>query len=223
MKINRLVALGLAVFWILPTSILMAESKAPDAVVQAATQGLKPWLDKIPASSMLQFGFDPTAPLDSATLGAPFLVHTITPAALKQYKSGTAVTDLITPTTLWYFPVLVAGEAKAILVVDRMNDRWEAVSLGYSNLAGEWANVTRQWPESKGYHPVLIAVFQAKQHLFTVPEKGAANLTPLASGQQAKVLKSAGATGARYSTLDNADSVIQNLIPAVENNLQSNQ
>ena len=218
MKINRLLALSLAVFWILPTSLLMAE--APDAVVQAATQGLRPWLDKIPVTAMPQFGLDPTAPLDSATLGTPFLVHTITPAAFRQYKAGTDVSTLITPTTLWYFPVLIAGEPKAILVVDRMNEQWEVVSLGYAALALEWADVTRQWPESKGYHPTLVAVFQAKQHLFTVPEKGASNLTPIVPGRQAGPLKSSAAV--RYSTLDSADSVIQNLIPIVEQNLQNN-
>lgn len=217
MKTYRLVALCMAAFLIFPAGLQAADSKPPEAVTAAAAQGLKPWLEKIPASDMPRFGLDPAAPLDSAVLGAPFLVHTISPAALRQYKAGTAVEALITPTKLWYFPVLIAGEPKLILVVDYMDDQWQAVSMGYPALAREWANVTQQWPESKGYHPVLIAVFQAKRHLFTVPEKGASNLTPLAPAGQAGETKSS----APYSSLGEAEAVIGDLIPIVESNIRN--
>lgn len=217
MKTHRIAALFMAALLVLPAALLMAESNPPEEVTMAATQGLRPWLEKISPAAMPGFGLDPAISLDSAKLGDPVLLHTITPAALGSFKAGTDVASLITPTTLWYFPVLIAGEAKAILVVDRMNDKWEVVSLGYAALAREWANVTRQWPKSKGYNPVLIAVFQAKQHLFTVPEKGASNLTKIAPAPQAGESKS---SDAAYSALDDAEAVINGLIPIVEDNIR---
>jgi len=214
----------MAMFWILSVPKAIAEPKAPDAVVQAAGLGLRSFLDKIPQNSLAQFGFDQTDSLDAAVLGAPFLVHTITPSALRQYQAGVTVTSLLTPTSLWYFPVLIAGQPKAILVVDQLNNQWQAVSLGYPYVAREWDAVCKQWPESQGYHPVFIAIFQAHQHVFTVPEKGAGNLTLLlAPGQQMlNVMGQAPATGAnaRYATLDDAAKVIRNLMPVVENNLR---
>ena len=209
----------LAAWRILPDSTAIAESTAPDAVIQAAMQGLKPFLDKIPQEARAQFGFDPADSFNAAVLGAPVLVHTITPAALEQYQAGTAVTSLLTPTTLWYFPVRIAGQAKAILVVDRLQDQWQAVSLGYFGLAREWDAIVKQWPESQGFHPELIAIFQAQQHAFTVPKKGVDNLTLLTSGPMETGKAQAAGAQPPYATLGDATTVIQNLIPAVENNL----
>ena len=224
MNIKCLFVLGMAMFWILSVPKASAEPKAPDAVVQAAGQGLKPFLDKIPQNSLAQFGFDQTDSFDAAVLGAPFLVHTITPSALRQYQSGVTVTSLLTPTSLWYFPVLIAGHPKAILVVDQLNHQWQAVSLGYPYVAREWDAVCKQWPESQGYHPVFIAIFQAHQHVFTVPEKGTDNLTPLlVPGQQtpnARGQAQATAVSSSYASLGDAAKVIRILMPAVESNLQ---
>jgi hypothetical protein len=125
---------------------------------------------------------------------------------------------------MWYFPILIAGQPKAILVVDQISNQWQAVSLGYPYLAREWDAVCKQWPESQGYHPALITIFQAHQHVFTVPEKGADNLTLiLAPGQQmtdAIGQAQAAGAGSRYATLDDATKVIRNLIPVVESNLR---
>ena len=219
-----LFVLGIAIFWIFSVPNAIAEPKAPDDVVQAAQQGLMPFLDKIPKNSLDQFGFGQTDSFDAAVLGTPFLVHTITPSALKQYQSGVTVASLLTPTTLWYFPVLIAGQPKAILVVDQISNQWQAVSLGYPSLAREWDTVCKQWPEFQGYHPVLITIFQAHQHVFTVPEKGNDNLTTLLPPIQQipNGMGQAQVTGdsSRYAILDNATKVIRNLMPVVENNLR---
>ena len=76
-------------------------------------------------------------------------------------------------------PILIENESKAMLVVDRDGDQWKAVSLGYAALGHELKELLTQWPESKGFHPQLIAVFQAKQFYFTVPEVDDFNLTPI--------------------------------------------
>ena len=80
---------------------------------------------------------------------------------------------------MWFFPVIFKGEVRAMLTVELMNGAWQAVSLGKAPLARELAKVRNQWPESRGYSPKLVVVFQAGAYLFTLPRKGDSNLTPL--------------------------------------------
>ena len=73
---------------------------------------------------------------------------------------------------------------------------------------------------------MLIVVFQAKQYLFTVPEKDAYNLTRLAAqkASAADPLNASAIFVNDYATLGTADSVIDQLKPVVQNNLKgSNQ
>ena len=223
MRTRKIIVLGIA--GLLFMFCAMAEQNVPNDAGKAATQGLKAFLDKIPKEFLGQFGFDNDDALESASLGSPFLVHTLTPSALASYQPGIAVPSLMTPTTMVYFPIIIAGRAKAILVVDRLDNQWQAVSLGYPGLARELDAVHHQWNERQGYHPILITVFQAQQHLFTVPEKGSENLTPLtpakytASTDQQQAIKSMN----RYATLENASDVIPSLKPLVADNIRNSK
>jgi hypothetical protein len=154
-----------------------APRAAPPEVVNAAREGLHPFLKRIPRDAMQDYGFAKDDPLDQCVLGRPFLVHTITPNAINKYQAGDTVGSIISRTNMWYFPVLLKGEVKAILVLDRIDNRWTAVSFGYAELAHKLSKLRKQWPKSKGYNPKLVAVFQAKEYLFTIPEKDSHNLT----------------------------------------------
>lgn len=218
MNTGKLSALLMIAAMLLPATCVLAQQTPPADVLQAATAGLQPYLQKIPAGSQDQYGFDGGDDLSAAALGDPFLVHTITPAALEKYQAGMTVASVITPTTVWYFPVLIAGQPRAILAVDRLNNKWQAVSLGYAGLAKELGPLTRQWSVAQGYHPVLIAVFQARQYLFTVPEKDGNNLTRLGSAK-APASGPAPAVGAAfdgYAVLGTAGAVLGELKPVVQ-------
>jgi len=216
MKTVKLLAVFIVMGWILSVPCAMANQDAPADVQQAAAQGLQPFLNKIPVISLEEYGFAPGDSLDTASLGDPFLVHMITPDTLEQYRTGLAVTSLLTPTTMWYFPVLIAGQSRAILVVDRLDNKWQAVSLGYAGLAQELGTLNRQWKASQGYHPMLIVVFQAKQYLFTVPEKDSQNLTRLVTQKTMATGKPAD----DYATLGTAAGVIEQLKPVVKDALK---
>ena len=216
MKTLKLLTVFIVMGWILSVPCVMANQDAPADVQQAALQGLQPFLNKIPVISLAEYGFAPGDSLDTATLGNPFLVHTITPGALEQYRTGLAVSSIVTPTTMWYFPVLIAGQTRAILVVDRLDNQWQAVSLGYAGLAQELGVLNRQWKASQGYHPMLIVVFQAKQYLFTVPEIDSQNLTRLVTQKTMATGKPAD----DYVTLGTAASIIEQLKPVVKDALK---
>lgn len=218
MKTGKILAGALAAAMSIAVPSLMAESTPPEAVLKAAADGLQPFIAKIPADSMEQYGFSDGAAGNAAELGAPFLLNTITPQALEKYQAGMTVASLVTPTTLWYFPVLVGGQIRAILVVDRLNNQWQAVSLGYAGLAKELDTLSRQWKAADGYHPMLIVVFQAQQYLFSVPEKDAYNLTRLSASKAPTV--GPAAPFSDYTALGTAAGVIDQLKPAVQKALK---
>lgn len=210
---------------LLSASFLMAEENPPVDVKQAATEGLQPYLNKIPADSLEQYGFIEGDDLAAADLGTPFRLHTLTPAALEKYRTGMAVASIVTPTTMWYFPVLVAGQVRAVLVVDWLDNKWQAVSLGYAGLARELGALSGQWKAAQGYHPMLIVVFQAKQYLFTVPEKDAYNLTCMSAvkAPAAGQLLATALPFNDYANLGTADAVINQLKPVVQDALQGSK
>jgi hypothetical protein len=144
--------------------------EVPDEIMSQAQQGLPLFLHKIPPGTLAEYGFADHDPLAQAYLGQPFKVHTITPTALLGAKAGSRIRDMLEETKLWYFPVMINDQVRALLVVDYLQGQWRAVSLGYANLARGLGTVRQRWPRSQGYHPLLIAVFQAREYLVLVPE-----------------------------------------------------
>jgi hypothetical protein len=151
----------------------------PQEVLEAAQAGLPFFLGKIPPGSQELYGFASTDDLSAARLGAPLQMLMITPSAIDRSSSGTTVSSLVSETSMWFFPIRDESESKAMLVVDRDGGTWKAVSFGYAGLGHELNELSAQWPDSKGFHPELIAVFAAKQFYFTVPEVDDFNLTQI--------------------------------------------
>ena len=180
-------------------NVLFAAQEVPREILSAATNGLPGFLAQIPAQAKALYGFEAGDDLSRCHLGAPLQQHTITPASLKKATANPAVSSVVSDTSMWFFPVMLGAETKAMLVVDHMPDGWKAVSLGYAGLARELNAIRAQWPESKGFHPRLIVVFQAKQYFFSVPEVDDFNLTQIRLGAEAAAAKTA---EARYAHLD---------------------
>ena len=214
MKMRGLFGVSLLAACLFAFSSATAQQVPPADVQKAAEDGLQPFLQKIAPDEIDQYGFAPNDLVQNASLGSPFQVHQITPAAMAQFKPGATVSSLITPTKMWYFPVLVAGQARAILVVDWHENRWQAVSLGYAPLARELGAMGVKWNASQGFKPVLVVVFQARQYLFTVPEKDAFNLTPLTPRQQSKA--GVAPAGDDYGVLASSADVVARLNPVVQ-------
>ncbi|MGO9312012.1 MAG: hypothetical protein ACLQDI_04660 [Syntrophobacteraceae bacterium] len=200
----------LAITVLLCMSPLAAEAvTAPAAdVTDAAKVGLKHYLDLIPAGSRQEYDFSATGSLDKAYLGDPFNLHIITPDALFSYSEGVPVASILTPIDQWYFPVMMGNQIRCFLVVDRMDGRWEAVSLGYVTLAKFMNQIRLSWPAEKGYNPVLIAVFQAKKYLVLIPEAGEL-LLPVSPAQTAS------GSGQPVSGANQAAGILESLKPTV--------
>lgn len=193
--------------------------KAPQEVIEAARSGLLFFLKRIPAGEFKDYGFGPDAPIDRARVGIPFHVYMITPSALFAFKQGDSVNSVISPTEMWYFPVMVGDETRAMLVVDKVGSSWQTVSLGMAPLAGEMGKVMKRWPRAQGYDPLLVVVFQASEYFFTVPQKDDRNLTALLprAGAIESELKG---QGKEYSSTTELPRMLEILKPLVQENLK---
>ncbi|MCX6927469.1 MAG: hypothetical protein NT154_30325 [Verrucomicrobia bacterium] len=179
---RRLLLFGLCSFLALTAGGLEGAG-VPAEAAAAASKGLPVFLAKVPVASKDLYGFPADSDLAQARLGEPLLLHAIRSTNLPTNPANATVSSVMRDTSLWFFPVLLGSETRAMLVVDRQGGEWKAVSFGYAPLAREWDQVSKQWPAAKGFHPQLIAVFRAARHYFTVPEIDDRNLTLIASPQ----------------------------------------
>jgi hypothetical protein len=181
--------------------------EAPQEVRLAAEAGLPHFLSLIPPGERSSYGFTKDDILEQAYLGDPFNLYTIKPSALLGYQPGDSLPAILTHTNIWYFPVMTRNEVRAVLEVSQQDGKWQAVGFGYVNLAKKLQGVMQQWPKAKGFHPCLIAVFQAKQYLIMVPEASPNNLispTPQKPGLD----------------MESAENVLERLKPIVQENLK---
>lgn len=153
----------------------------PDEITQAAQDGLRRFL----ALDLSSCGIPTNITPQQVTLSRPFRLFKITPQALAAYRAGATITDMALPTDQHYLLAQIAERTTCLLVIDRVEDQWRAVSLGCPQFAVELGRVLAAWPEAKGYHPQFIVMRQAGQILFTIPEQDAVNLTPVQMPQRA--------------------------------------
>ena len=198
-----------------------AETAPPEAIA-AAEAGLLPFLELITPEDMSHFGLSPGDNISEAVLGTPFQLYTITPTKLLDAGDDTPVSSLISPTGSWLFPIVLDGKSRAILTVEEMDGKWQAVTMGKSGLAGEMEKLNGQWPKAKGYEPKLIAIYQAASYFFTIPEKDSKNFTPLTfdgegfGGYRQK-------TGPEYSSTTPLSNMLGPLKETVEENINLNR
>ena len=186
----------------------------PPEVSRAAETGMPALLGNVPDGTLSDYGFGVSAERERARLGEPFHLATIAPRALLAYRPDDNPEALLTDTTLWYFPVLVDGAIRCLLVVDRTAAGWEAVSLGYVPLARALDDLLRARAAAGGARPRLVAVFQAREYLYTVPGEAASTLTPLAVPGGGS-----GGASAALAPQTPAATTLLRLKPLVERNL----
>ena len=193
--------LGITIWFCLAACMAHAQT-APSEVISAAEAGLQPFLSRISPEARESYGFAKSDAFGQVHLGDSFNLYTITPDALLNYSPGSQVSSLLSKTNMWYFLVMVENKERCILVVDLLDGKWQAVSLGYANLAKALSKVMQRWPKSKGFNPWLIAVFQANEYLVMVPEESSDTLLSLFPEKEELLM-------------DNVKNVIERLNPAV--------
>ncbi|MBI9092743.1 MAG: hypothetical protein JEZ12_26300 [Desulfobacterium sp.] len=194
---------------------LLANDSSPE-IFQAAQSGLDRFLNQIPENDLESYGFSQNSLLDHASLGIPLELYKLLPSEVTDYAPGMSVDSLITKTGMWYFPVKINDKISCILIVDRIDNAWKAVSLGNAALAAQLSKVIRSLPKSDRADMKLICSFQAKEYLFTLPQKGQYNLTAL--GFQGLTNKTDSEKSAPLS-LEEVSDTVNRLKPIIENNI----
>jgi hypothetical protein len=203
-------------FWGMFVLTVFAE-EAPVAARQAAEQGLSSFLQAIPAQDLAHFNFSDPKELEQATLGEPFLIYTIAPESILMYQANTPVESIIVPTSVWYFPVLINGETRTLLMVDMINGGWKAVGIGSSGIAKQWAAVDTTRCSAAGYTPRFVRIFQAMSDFVVLSHRTAGSkMVPLASAGTALALDK---VGEEYAPA----VIIPSLQQAVRDNLQASE
>jgi len=184
----------------------------PSDVVQVAVEGLRPLLESVPDEDIVNYGFSSKEELSQATVGEPFRIYTITPDKIMHYTEEIELTSLISPTSLWIFPVLCRSEVRTLLTVDFVNGEPKAVAIGSSGLARQLALVKSKWPRSDGYDYKFIRIYQANADFVLLLKNGVVKITPLDSAALILKLKK---TAQGVYELYNPSEIIPKLIPIV--------
>lgn len=207
----------LFILLIFPASAISREA-APQAVIQAAIDGLGTFLEAIPSQDLEHYGFASAEDLTYATLGKPFKVYTITPDKILNYGQDTKLPSVVSPTNRWLFPVICWGKVRTILTVDFVHGEWRAVAIGRSGLAKQLERIENKWPDSDGYDHQFIRIYQAQSDFVAVSKERILKIVPLESAAVALKLKKA--IEGTYVLYDPSE-IIPKLSPIVRENLQS--
>lgn len=198
-------------------SAISGERGAADEAAEiriAAEAGLRQYLAAIPRAGLEACGIPAAVPAEQISLGHPFPVHALSPAAAAGAEDGTAVDEILAPVSVYYVPVRAGGAIRAILIVDRVNGEWKTVSLGHPVIGMALGRLSDEWPAGRGFRPRLVVVPQANELLFTIPEVSRTNLTRLAGAGGTDAAAFASSPGALTGLRDVLPRLSRSLTPA---------
>jgi hypothetical protein len=184
-------------------------------ILKAATQGFKPYIDRIPDGRLANFGFGGKMQADAAVLGQAFHVYTAPPFAILDDKAND-IGALAVPTSMWEFLIMSEGKGVALLTVDKTGAGWDAVSIGSSLIAEQLSTLMETWPVAEGYEYRFITIFQGSSHFVEIFHAGRSmGVVPLSSARVAMGLSAAFTP----KELLSAETVVKMMQPAVRANL----
>jgi hypothetical protein len=122
------------------------------------------------------FGFTVDDKLADAKLAAPMRVYTVAENDRKEYADGQPIKDILQPTEEWIYPVVLNDEVRYMISIKHVGKHYVS-SIGSRALAMSYEKIQEQWPESAGYHTMLVVNASIQDYYFTIPEMPEQNLT----------------------------------------------
>lgn len=158
MKLKQRVCLCILLLVVFSFGLSAVETPRAD-VLAAARAGLSSYLPLILTPEEMAIG--------KAKLGFGFQEYTIDPARLTG-EPGVPLWEKVRPTGAWRFVVQIGGRPVALLTVDVMDGKWQAVGIGAVQLAQEVQSVLASWPQESGFQYRFIRIFQAQADFMEV-------------------------------------------------------
>ncbi|MGB4850308.1 MAG: hypothetical protein WBP41_20450 [Saprospiraceae bacterium] len=175
----RAIYLRMVIFILLSILITGVNAQGEtDKIMAAAKEGLIPYLQQIPAGSEEKFGFNDRQQFSQTTLGMPYQVYLLN-ASFYDATIIEPYQEYIIPANEYRIPVEINGEYRCLLTVAKMNEQWQAVSIGASDLARNLDHVDRIFSGEK--HKILLRLLQLEAEVALVhPDHMKAFLLPSA-------------------------------------------
>jgi hypothetical protein len=131
----------------------------------------------------VNLGFDSSTRLSDLRAGKPFKIYNLIVDSLrtlddKKFDEKIPVSKMVDPLEIWEVPVFLHGRCVRLFGVwkTKKNPQWH---MGIStNCYPGWQKVLEAWPDSAGYHPLMIYL-GSNPKFFHIPEKDDYKLTPL--------------------------------------------
>lgn len=127
-------------------------------------------------------GFDHTTKLADLKAGEPIPTYYLHRDSVRKMDDNTPMSKILKIPDMWTVPVLVNGKCFTTFEIwkTEKNPQWHCYDFigGHKGHYDNWQKVLEAWPESAGYHPVIVYLTM-RNKLFHVPEKGDFNLTYL--------------------------------------------
>ncbi|BBM88097.1 papain-like cysteine protease family protein [Candidatus Uabimicrobium amorphum] len=187
---------------------------APQEAEKAAQEGMGFFLNSIPDSMLDEYGFSSKEQLANCSLGMSFQLKAIVPEKLRAYTNEDTVASISQDTDTWYFAIVSAEKNIAILSVAKVDEKWQAVSLGNVLLASQLQNIQKTWANERGFEPQVIVSYQARQYFFHIPQLNKENLT---------VIELHAKQAIDYHYVSALDQVAENLWQEVQKNMQQRE
>jgi len=200
--------------------LLPAHSMPPEEVVNAARNGLKNFLAAVQPQDLKILGFLNQSEADNAELGEGFQLYTIHPDDVLSYRENLGdLSSMLIPTDEWQFIILTKGQAKSLLTVDLMGNRWEAVGIGGARLARQLAEIVERYPSNAGYGHKFIRLYQARSDFVEISNEGRTiGIIPLVSARIAMGLQQ---HELEVSDLFGLGDIISRMAPIVRKNVEA--
>lgn len=147
--------------------------------------------------------------IQNATLGEPIEIMELTPASIVNYKQGDGVSKLLTKHYAYYFPVLLYGKVRMLMVVQKYlnlgHKHYEIGSLSFVWLAKEFVKIEKQNPKIADHRMIFAQCYEANAMVFSFPELDDQNLQFIDFyGDKAKATRTP-----QYSNLSTSDESVK--------------
>lgn len=151
-----------------------------ETLKNTARTGLQSYLQKIPAGLEERYGFHNRQEFSRAIPGEPVRIYSVHPDSLR--RGIGAGKEYLIAQDQWKVPVLVNGEARALLTVAMVEGKPKVVELGAVGLAQELGAVELQHPSEQ---KAILRLYQLQCDFLILTPKGKqvseGNLYPLRS------------------------------------------
>lgn len=203
-------------------------SKEPQGLRQAAEQGLKSMVAELGrdiAPGTLPDGFpfevNDLSELKRATLGMGFEIHSAHPNQI--LAGGTTLDKMVSGNGIWHFIVLVDANPVALLEMQKVNGKWEAIGAGAAKLAQDVQMAANQHAGGSAFR--FVRIYQATADLIEVRDaKASAQYVPLIAARKNLRMAAPSASNGLTATASNpalhsGSDVLPALQAAIRQNL----